>query len=207
MELKGFFEGLFSFIIFSTYFLLWSAKRRQQRTQTGIDPEVLARDIRPSQRFFSRLVKVMMFFIVGLILLHMIELDQIPGFYRLTAVDSFTFDVAGLSVALLGLSLCYLAQRTMGNAWRVGIDQINNSELIIRGVFGLVRNPTYCGLGIMCLGIILIFPTFSMLTWVLLFILMFEFQVRLEEEYLLDLHKNEYQAYMSRTKRYLPFLY
>ncbi len=200
-------EGLFSGIIFATYILLWSVKRRQQRVQTGIDPEVLSQDTRPSQLFFNKLVKIMVSFIVLLIGLHIMGVNHFPGLYRVDVLDSILFDVTGLIIAQLGLSLCYLAQRTMGNAWRVGIDQVNSSELVTGGVFSVIRNPTYSGLGLMCLGIVLIFPTFSMLTWILLFMLMFEFQVRLEEEYLLDLHGNEFREYMSLTKRYIPFLY
>ena len=207
MDKINFIEALFSAMILATYVLLWSIKRRQQRLQTGIDPEVLSQDSRPSQLFFNRLVKIMISFIVGLIGLHIVNINQFPGLYRVAPLDSIFFDVVGLIVALLGLSLSYLAQRTMGNAWRVGIDQVNRSELVTQGVFNVIRNPTYSGLGMMCLGIVFIFPTFSMLTWVLLFILMFEFQVRLEEEYLLDLHGNKFQDYMSVTKRYIPFLY
>jgi protein-S-isoprenylcysteine O-methyltransferase Ste14 len=207
MDTTRLIEGLFSLIIFGMYLVLWKRKRRQQRSQTGIDPEVLFRDTRPSQRLFSSLSRIMTVSIGMLIGLHVAGISEIPGFYRVNALHSIWSDLIGLLVAISGLGLCYLAQQTMGNAWRVGIDSEHKSNLVTHGIFRLIRNPTYSGLLIMCLGIVLILPTFSIVTWVLLFFLMIEFQVRLEEEYLLELHKNEYRDYLTCTKRYIPFIY
>jgi protein-S-isoprenylcysteine O-methyltransferase Ste14 len=200
-------EGLYLLVIFGSYVLLWSLKRRNQRTQTGLDPEVLFMDSRASQRWFTAMTKIMTGAIIVLILIHSTGIDALPGFYRFNSLDVLWMNHLGLVVALLGLSLCLLAQKTMGASWRVGIDTQNQSALITHGIYGFIRNPTYTGLFIMCSGVFLILPTFSIITWILLFYTMIEFQVRLEEEHLLSVFKETYEEYVSRTKRYFPFVY
>ena len=59
----------------------------------------------------------------------------------------------------------------------------------------------------MCIGIFLILPNFFIIIWIVLFYVMIEFQVRLEEEHLMSAYKKTYKEYMSRTKRYIPFVY
>ena len=200
-------DGFLVIILFLGYVSLWAIKRKQQEADSGINPEVMYQDTRPTQRYFARLSKVMTGVVILLILLHMMGIDNAPGFYSVSFLDATWSNWFGFVVGILGLSLCWLAQRTMGNAWRVGIDKKNETPLVTDGVFGIIRNPTYSGLFMLCIGVWLIFPTFSFLTWVLLFIIMIEFQVRQEEEHLLAVHGDIYQQYLARTKRYIPSIY
>lgn len=153
------------------------------------------------------MTKIMTVSIIVLIVLHALGINDLPGFYRFRTLNVTWINHLGLIIALLGLSLCLLAQKTMGTSWRVGIDSHNQSALITHGIFGFIRNPTYTGLFIMCSGVFLILPTFSIITWNLLFYVMIECQVRLEEEHLLNAFKEEYEAYLSNTKRYIPYIY
>jgi protein-S-isoprenylcysteine O-methyltransferase Ste14 len=47
----------------------------------------------------------------------------------------------------------------------------------------------------------------SFLIWVVSFALMLEFQVRLEEEYLLEKHGEVYINYCKKVRRYIPWIY
>jgi len=200
-------EGALVSLVFAGYILLWGLKKKQQLSHTGYNPEVIYSDPRPSQRFFALFSRIMTGLVVLLIIMHTVGFENTPGFHRFKLLDLFFLDMAGFLIGILGLSLCLIAQRIMGDSWRVGIDSANRSALITHGVFRLIRNPTYSGLFALCLGVWLIFPTFSFLTWILLFFVMMEFQVRLEEEHLLNLYKDEYKTYLSTTRRYVPFIY
>lgn len=200
-------EGILVATLFLGYPLLWAIKRKQQQALTGKNPEVMYHDQRPTQFYFARLSKVMTAVVILLILLHTAGLNDILGFYYVSFLDVVWINGLGFVVGLIGLTLCWLAQRTMGNAWRVGIDKENETPLLMSGVFQFIRNPTYSGLFLLCFGVWLIFPTFSFLTWCLLFFVMIEFQVREEEEHLLTLHGETYQNYTTATKRYIPSIY
>jgi protein-S-isoprenylcysteine O-methyltransferase Ste14 len=94
----------------------------------------------------------------------------------------------------------------MGRSWRVGIDR-KRTELITTGVFKKIRNPTYSGLFLICLGTLMIFHNMLILLWVVTFYISIEFQVRMEEEHLMETHGQAYIDYLKTTKRYFPYLY
>jgi protein-S-isoprenylcysteine O-methyltransferase Ste14 len=113
----------------------------------------------------------------------------------------------GFMLGLLGLGLCRIAQVTIGKSWRVGIDEQTKPGLVTNGMYRYIRNPTYSGLYLLCIGVWLINPTILYSYWILLFFVMMEFQVRCEEEYLESIYGNEYLEYCKRTKRYIPMVW
>jgi protein-S-isoprenylcysteine O-methyltransferase Ste14 len=193
--------------LFAGQILLWSLKRRGVRRATGVDPEVLARATSPVQAYFAGLIRVMPPAVAAIVALHALAPTAWPPLARLGLLDTRAFDVAGGIVGVAGLGLCCLAQVTMGNAWRVGIDAGTRTELVTTGIFGSVRNPTYTGLHLLDLGLWLIWPSTLVAAYALLFFVVMEVQVRAEEEHLIALHGDAYRRYAGSTARYLPGLY
>ena len=173
----------------------------------GFDPEVLRLAERPSQRFFASVTNLMTGALIGLLALHTLGVKNVPGFYYFAEFPDQIAALIGLVIGLFGLSICFIAQKAMGAAWRVGIDREAATELVDRGLFAYCRNPTYLGLFLVCIATLWIFPTMAFLLWVVLFLFMLEFQVRLEEEHLLERHGEVYRDYSRRVKRYIPGVY
>lgn len=200
--------ALYAGLLFVGYAVLWSLKRRSQRLATGIDPDVFAR--RPSgglQGYMSSLSRALQCYVVLLLAAHALAPTAAWGLRQLPLLDRPGVDEIGLLLGVSGLTLCWLAQRTMAASWRVGIDETNPTELITSGPFRLIRNPTYAGLFALTLGFWLIWPTWAVLTFALLFVVMLEVQVRCEEEYMLRQHGEAYETYFALTKRYIPGVY
>lgn len=172
-----------------------------------MDPKVLAKATSPVQAYFARLVNVFTILVVGLIVFH--GFIRIPTGLtaRLALIEHAAFDIAGGVLGVLGLSVCWLAQRTMGNSWRVGIDKENKTPLVTNGIFRLIRNPTYLGLHVLNLGVWFIWPTAAVGFYAVLFFVVIEIQVRAEEEYLAKLHGDRYRTYKKRSWRYLPWVF
>jgi len=200
-------EGILVAALFLGYVLLWRIKKMQQTSQTGINPEVIYSDSRPSQKLFAILSRLMTFLVIILILLHIVGIENTPGFYKISSLDHSVGNIVGFAIGVLGLIICFFAQKAMGDSWRVGIDETNRTDLITTGIYKKIRNPTYSGLFLLCMGVLIIFPTMSFLTWNLIFFIMLEFQVRNEEEFLIKQHQDAYTEYCSNTKRYFPYLY
>lgn len=192
--------------LFGGYLVLWRTKRVLQRRRTGVDPEVLGRSTRPLQVYFAQLVRVLTAALLVLMLGHVLVRSW-PGLVRIPALDARWADHLGFAVGLLGLFLCFVAQRTLGSAWRVGIDELQRTPLVQAGIFAYVRNPTYLGLFLMNAGLWLIWPTASIGAFALVFFVVMEIQVRCEEEHLEATHGDAFRAYRARTRRYLPGIY
>jgi protein-S-isoprenylcysteine O-methyltransferase Ste14 len=193
--------------LFAGYTLLWRVAARRLRRETGRDPEVIHRDPRPSQAYFSAMSRVLTVSLGLLLALHALPGVPGPGFARFGSLDGRPWDAAGFVLGIGGLLLCRRAQRDMALAWRVGIDTRHPGGLVTRGLFAAIRNPTYTGLLTVCLGAWLIMPTMALLTWIAVFWVMLEFQTRLEEEHLTGLFGDEYLGYLRRTRRFIPWVY
>jgi protein-S-isoprenylcysteine O-methyltransferase Ste14 len=110
-----------------------------------------------------------------------------------------------VGVVLLVLSLFWiaLAQSQMGEAWRIGIDTEHRTPLVQKGLFGISRNPIFFGMMVTLLGLFLTLPNALTLLALVLAVVLIGVQVRLEEEYLAQVHPEAYPDYRRRVRRWL----
>jgi protein-S-isoprenylcysteine O-methyltransferase Ste14 len=111
----------------------------------------------------------------------------------------------GAALLLAGLVITVSAQLEMGDAWRIGVQDGERTELRIAGLFAWCRNPIFTGMLLVGIGITAWVPLAApacIALWAGL-----ELQVRVvEEPHLLRIHGAPYQAYAARTGRFWPGL-
>jgi protein-S-isoprenylcysteine O-methyltransferase Ste14 len=108
---------------------------------------------------------------------------------------------------LCGVSLAFTSQLTLGRSWRIGVDASERTELVTRGVFGVVRNPIFSALFLTALSLALLCST--PLAWIACAVqaVALEIQVRaVEEPYLAGVHGDAYREYVARVGRFIPGL-
>jgi protein-S-isoprenylcysteine O-methyltransferase Ste14 len=110
---------------------------------------------------------------------------------------------AGWALALGGLALLLVAQANMGRSWRIGIDS-SPTALVTSGLYRLVRNPIYTGMGAMVLALPLIAPCPVTLAACLAGVTLLAVQARIEEQHLLAMHGDTYREYAARVGRFIP---
>jgi protein-S-isoprenylcysteine O-methyltransferase Ste14 len=124
---------------------------------------------------------------------------------RIGTLDGSIFQAAGVVVAVAGLPLIVVAQATMGASWRIGVDPGEKTDLVTGGLFRFSRNPIYCGMVAMAVGVALMVPNAVTIAAVALFIVVVELQVRaIEEPYLRRVHRDEFTSWASTSGRFLP---
>lgn len=120
-------------------------------------------------------------------------------------LDGAIGHAVGLALAVSGIVLTFGAQLAMGDAWRVGVDPEERTELVTDGPFKLVRNPIYSAMMPTFLGLALMVPSVLAIAGLLALATAIEMQVRLvEEPHLVRVHDDEYAAYAARVGRFLP---
>lgn len=113
--------------------------------------------------------------------------------------------VIGIVVATAGIAATVYAQLEMGDAWRIGVDEQENTTLVRTGVFGRVRNPIYTAMFTFGLGIALVTPNLVAFAGFVLLVATIELQVRrVEEPYLLRTHGDTYRDYTASVGRFIP---
>jgi protein-S-isoprenylcysteine O-methyltransferase Ste14 len=121
------------------------------------------------------------------------------------ALDGDVGHVVGIVLAVGGVILTFGAQLAMGDAWRIGVDPEERTELVTDGPFGLVRNPIYSAMMPTILGLALMVPSVLAIAAFVGLVTALELQVRVvEEPHLLRAHGETYATYASRVGRFVP---
>jgi protein-S-isoprenylcysteine O-methyltransferase Ste14 len=120
-------------------------------------------------------------------------------------LDGELAGIAGAALSVVGVVCTVLAQLAMGDAWRIGVDPAESTELVTDGPFAMVRNPIYGAMIPAFAGIALLAPNVLSLGGAVLLMLALEVHTRLiEEPYLLRVHGDRYRAYAARVGRFFP---
>ncbi len=84
--------------------------------------------------------------------------------------------------------------------------QIQHSfKLHTKGIFSYSRNPGLDGMFLFFIGFSILFPSVFMYFGLLFYFFYMQFRVKIEEEFLKQLFKQEYQEYSNITRRFLLF--
>ena len=146
-------------------------------------------------------------FVAAIVLLVAAPVVDAAGMSRFAVLDVTWAAVAGFLLILAGLVLTVTAQLSMGDSWRIGVDDSQRTELVTAGVFSRVRNPIFTGMLLAVLGFLLLIPNPVSLAAVVILTASLEIQVRrVEEPYLARTHGEVYEQYRARTGRFLPSL-
>ena len=110
--------------------------------------------------------------------------------------------MAGIAILFLALVWIAVAQYQMSNSWRIGIDEKHKTDLVTGGIFSISRNPIFLGMLTTLFGLFLVIPNaITFMVFITGFIVV-QIQVRLEEEFLLKTHGDDYKNYCTKTKRW-----
>lgn len=137
--------------------------------------------------------------VLGLVLAPVLALGSMPGPVAAWRVG------LGAVLFLAGLGLTVVAQLAMGDAWRIGVQEGERTELRTHGPFAWCRNPIFTGMLLGGLGLVAWVPLAAP-AWLALGVGL-ELQVRVvEEPHLMRIHGARYEAYAARTGRFWPGL-
>lgn len=118
------------------------------------------------------------------------------------------FAILGFLLSLSGFGLRILSLKTLGHWFTPNITLQNNQVLIQKGIYKLIRHPSYTGVLSLYFGI-----SFLLSNWVLFifaltcFPFIYILRIRIEEKNLIERFSKDYIYYQKRTKKIIPFIY
>jgi protein-S-isoprenylcysteine O-methyltransferase Ste14 len=170
--------------------------------QTGINPVTFGRED-TAHNYIGFVMKLLILLLFAVIMVYSFSSTVyqylLPAYYL--QIDAVS--ITGFVLIHASLLWIMVAQYQMSNSWRIGIDEINKTELVTKGVFGISRNPIFLGMMVTVWGLFLILPNalsffIAMATYFIIHI-----QIRLEEEFLKRQHGNHYIGYCKKVRRLL----
>jgi len=146
--------------------------------------------------------------VLGIVFLFIAPIAALSGWVGSEMLlASRPLQIAGTSIAVAGTVATLAAQFAMGDAWRIGVDETEKTELVTNGLFAWVRNPIFSFMVISAVGFAAMVPNIWALAGLVLSIVGIEMQVRfVEEPYLKTAHGEAYQCYLATVGRFLPRL-
>ena len=139
-----------------------------------------------------------------------IPLGIVLGFTDYGRVRAFESYVAagGLVLMVAGTALRWAAIRALWSYFTVNVSILEGQRVVRRGLYGVVRHPSYTGLLLRYLGFGLAFANWISAALIFLPLLCATlYRIRVEEEALREHFGEEYAAYASATKRLVPGIY
>jgi protein-S-isoprenylcysteine O-methyltransferase Ste14 len=131
----------------------------------------------------------------------------LAGLRPVDALEVTVLHGFGVALAIIGVAAVFAAQVSMGDSWRVGLDEAEDTRLVTTGAFGLVRNPIYAAVFVTMAGFVLMVPNVLSLGSLATFVVAFEWLVRkVEEPYLAQLHGAAYEQYAATVGRFFPMV-
>ena len=126
---------------------------------------------------------------------------------RMTAGGVYV-SAAGVMLLVAGTALRWAAIRALWQYFTVNVSILEGQRVVRRGLYGVVRHPSYTGLLLRYLGFGLAFANWLSAALIFLPLLAATlYRIRVEEAALGEHFGEEYAAYARETKRLVPGLY
>jgi protein-S-isoprenylcysteine O-methyltransferase Ste14 len=144
-------------------------------------------------------------FIVALLVGIAAPVADLAGLAAVGALDEEAVAAAGAVIAAVGVLLTLAAQLSMGDSWRIGVDESERTALVVGGAFEIVRNPIFSAMLVTAVGLALMVPNIVAIVGLVALVVALELQVRgAEEPYLRATHGRSYEEYATRVGRFVP---
>ena len=165
----------------------------------GNDPH----GIHQGNSILARLTPVSYFLLIIFIMVYIFFDTIIEVFwtFQWLAIDSII--IIGIIMVAIGSFIEIVATIRLGTNFRIELPR-EQTELIISGIYKLMRNPIAFSLYLFVFGIFLMIPNIFTLIILIMNVITFDAKVRNEEKFLSERFGKEYEAYKMKVGRYFP---
>ncbi len=110
----------------------------------------------------------------------------------------------GCALSFAGVALLAASMASMGDSWRAGVSEQEQTEFVTGGVYQFSRNPAFLGFDLTYIGVLLTFFNVPLLAASAFAGLMLHLQItNVEEDFLIARYGERYLQYRGRVRRYL----
>ena len=179
--------------ILTVFYGVYFGKSLIQRRK-GIQTNQMAKGKQKGRRFYTEwLLKVATFLVVPAEIVSIVFAQKPPA--AVLAV--------GMALTFAGDLLFIISVVTMQNNWRAGIAEHDQTEMVMKGIYSISRNPAFLGFDCVYMGFLLLSFNWPLLVLSVFAMVMLHLQILQEEKYLEETFGAEYTQYKARTCRYL----
>jgi protein-S-isoprenylcysteine O-methyltransferase Ste14 len=131
--------------------------------------------------------------------------------FKLSIPVGRILDLVGLVIYLAGCAFVLWARRTLGKMWGLSTSQNvklrDDHQIVQTGPYAFVRNPMYFGWWFAMAGLVLVYPTWVVLSFLIFSVIAFIGRAHREDKALAERFGEAWTEYKKRTKFLIPFIY
>jgi len=131
----------------------------------------------------------------------------ISGEFPQHASPAIGLRILGVVLCALGVAVAIWARVCLGDNWGMPMTRRADPHLITSGPYAYVRHPIYTGILLGLTGTMLATSPARLFGWPLVALVYFHIAAMREERDMLKAFPEEYRAYMSKTRRLIPFVW
>ncbi len=114
----------------------------------------------------------------------------------------------GMILTMSGIVIRFLARKTLGKQYSVHVETSDTHDLVITGIYRVIRHPAYLGLMCLFVGIPLSMGSWGGIIFTVAGgIPAIIYRIVLEEKFLNKWFGKQYEEYKEKTWRLIPFLW
>ena len=170
--------------------------------RTGKNPYVMGNS-KGIARYVENSIKASGMVIPIVLSIYIISQTTYKWLIPINYLEEIYFDYLGVAVMIMGFLVCLASQYAMSSSWRIGIEINSEVKLVTKGIFRCSRNPFFLGTFFSYLGFFLVLPNILSFTVGVVYYILIQIQVRLEEENLIKSLGNSYKNYCSIVRRWI----
>eukprot|EP01091_Cochliopodium_minus_P006787 TRINITY_DN16768_c0_g1_i1.p1 TRINITY_DN16768_c0_g1~~TRINITY_DN16768_c0_g1_i1.p1 ORF type:complete len:239 (+),score=49.28 TRINITY_DN16768_c0_g1_i1:149-865(+) len=134
------------------------------------------------------------------------SLVNVRGSLYTSSLLSLFFTILGWVLAISGFCGALWSRNELGGEWRGAPEVRDDHKLITSGPYKFVRHPIYTALVTMMLGSALVSGNVLGFAEVGLVFIFYTYKAKMEEAFLLEHFKGQYQQYSLNTDMIIPFI-
>ncbi|MFX1237715.1 MAG: methyltransferase family protein [Promethearchaeota archaeon] len=186
---------IFFFLVGTIIPMVFVKKKGKDPHGTHLNASILTR---------LSLISILMWDIY-LILFLLID-DIIGNFLALKFLNQDFLIIFGMILVFISSVFEILGMTTLGENFRIELPK-EETELITRGIYRIMRNPIVFGVFLILVGSFFMIPTIPFLIICVFNVITFNSKVKDEEKFLIKKFGEKYLKYKQEVGRYCPYIF
>lgn len=175
------------------------------KSRHGKNPDFVYKNpTNESHRFLGEKILLMQSVYILVLIFHLTNFDFGGLVSMIRIFNTTTVWLIGLIIGIGFIILSVVSRLRLGSSWRVGIDKSTEDKLVTIGIYKYIRNPFFTSILGFQFSLILISPNAITILNFLIGLILFGFQARSEEEFLITKYGDDYKNYKNKTGRFIP---